>query len=202
MILTVRPAPVPPKPIVVPTPVANQSPVVSAGVDITASLPVDKVLLQGTATDPDGQVVKVSWEKVSGGNVNYTGADTRQLTLTNLQAGTYVFRFTATDNKGGSGSDEVMITVSDANLPKPMRVFAPVKDPCWKIANIDLYPDNRIVLFNQQGQWIATLYKYGSNSCWDATKDGKALPEGSYYYVIENNLTGQLIAKGSLALLR
>jgi gliding motility-associated-like protein len=201
VILTVSAAPIPPVSSI-PIPSGNRSPIVSAGNDLNVNLPIDKVIIKGTASDPDGSIVKISWSLVSGPNVNYTGFDKLELTLKNLQAGTYVFRLTATDNQGGSGSDEVSVIVSDANLPKPMKVFAPVKDPCWKIDNIDLYPNNRIVIFNQTGQWITTLYNYGSASCWGASKDGKALPEGTYYYIIENNSTGQLLLKGSIALLR
>lgn len=54
------------------------------------------------------------WEKVSGPSLtlNARGANA---TLTNLQVGTYVMRFTATDSEGNSGSDEMTLTVTGSN---------------------------------------------------------------------------------------
>ena len=54
------------------------------------------------------------WEKVSGPSLtlNARGANA---TLTNLQVGTYVMRFTATDSEGNSGSDEMTLRVTGNN---------------------------------------------------------------------------------------
>ena len=41
--------------------------------------------------------------------------NTANLQLLNLQSGTYVFRFTATDSEGNSASDDVTLRVGDSN---------------------------------------------------------------------------------------
>ncbi len=49
-----------------PPPTNNKPPVVSAGADVTISLPTYTTALTGTATDSDGYIVSYNWTKVSG----------------------------------------------------------------------------------------------------------------------------------------
>lgn len=95
-------------------PLPNQPPVVSAGADQTITLPVSSVSLTGSATDKDGSIAKVLWERVSGSGIidspNTTGTQ-----ITGLTAGTSVFKLTATDNAGASVSDTVAVIVNPAD---------------------------------------------------------------------------------------
>ena len=96
---------------------ANQAPIVNAGNDQVIQLPVDFALLTATANDPDGSIAEVAWTKVSGGNATLQNSTELVANIANLELGDYVFRITATDNEGLSASDEVKISVIDANLP-------------------------------------------------------------------------------------
>ena len=60
------------------------------------------------------------WEKVSGPSVTMSKANTANVTLTNLQVGSYTFKFTATDSEGNSGSDEVKVTVTGGTPSQPV----------------------------------------------------------------------------------
>jgi hypothetical protein len=97
--------------------VENAAPVANAGVDKTISLPSNSVSLTGTATDSDGTVTAYEWTKVSGGAATLTNAQTSTVSLTGLAEGTYVFRMTAKDNLGASGTDDVTVTVNGAVAP-------------------------------------------------------------------------------------
>ncbi|MEI9917739.1 MAG: tandem-95 repeat protein [Bacteroidota bacterium] len=101
--------------VVVFPPTTNVAPAVSAGSDVTLTLPSNAVNLPGTATDSDGSIASYLWEKISGPAATLGGATTSTLALTNLVAGTYIFRFTATDDKAFSSSDEVQVKVTAAN---------------------------------------------------------------------------------------
>ncbi len=90
---------------------SNQPPVVSAGSDKVIMLPVNSISLSGTGRDPDGRFTAFRWEKVSGPAVAMAGERTANVRLSDLVEGTYVFRFTATDNEGAKGSDEMTLTV-------------------------------------------------------------------------------------------
>jgi hypothetical protein len=94
----------------------NQSPVANAGADVTLTLPVNSTTLNGSAShDPDGSITSYAWSMVSGPAL-YTIASPASVTspLTNLVAGTYVFRLKVTDNKGDTHQDDVTVTVHAA----------------------------------------------------------------------------------------
>ncbi len=95
----------------------NQVPVANAGADKTLTLPDNSTVLSGTAIDSDGRFVAFRWEKVSGPSVTMSGQNTANVALTNLVAGIYVFRFSATDNDGATGFDEMTLTVIGTGTP-------------------------------------------------------------------------------------
>lgn len=97
--------------IVVNAAAVNQVPVANAGPDRTISLPTNTLTITGTGSDPDGSITAYRWTKVSGPTVTLNGATTATLSMSNLVAGTYVFRLRVTDNSGATANDNVSITV-------------------------------------------------------------------------------------------
>jgi gliding motility-associated-like protein len=93
----------------------NQPPAPETGGNKTIYLPTNSVNLNGWGSDVDGWVVTFLWEKVSGPAATLTNANTQSLTLSNLVAGVYVVRLTATDNNGATGSQEATVTVIGSN---------------------------------------------------------------------------------------
>jgi hypothetical protein len=89
----------------------NQPPAVSAGPDLSVTLPASAAL-DGTATDTDP--LTTAWSKVSGpGTVAFGNAAAPDTTAAFSSAGTYVLRLTASDGTL-SASDDVQVTVSSA----------------------------------------------------------------------------------------
>lgn len=90
--------------------IKNNAPVVYAGCD---QLVIGKLtVLTGSVQDNDGTVISYKWEKVSGpeGDVIATPLSiTTDISFSN--AGIYVYRLTAVDDKGASSSDDVTLTV-------------------------------------------------------------------------------------------
>lgn len=99
----------------VPPPQPNKPPVAKAGVDITIQLPANSTTLSGSGTDADGTIAGYSWSRISGPTTftfgNQFAAST---TLGNLITGTYTFRLTVSDNKGATGTDDVIVIVKAA----------------------------------------------------------------------------------------
>jgi hypothetical protein len=98
----------------------NQAPVANAGTDKAITLPVNTVTLNGSGTDADGTITTYTWTKVSGpagGNIQTPAANNTN--VTGLNAGTYVFRLTVTDNDGATGTDNVTVVVSASLAPSP-----------------------------------------------------------------------------------
>ncbi|WP_224997454.1 PA14 domain-containing protein [Cesiribacter sp. SM1] len=112
VIVTVKPDPTPAPPA------PNELPVVSAGADKAITLPENSLTLTASAKDADGTITAVAWTKVSGPEASLSGQNTTSLALSNLQEGTYTFRFTATDDAKESASDEVLVTVNPAIVAK------------------------------------------------------------------------------------
>lgn len=91
---------------------SNSHPVANAGPDQVVTLPATSVSVQGSGTDPNGSIAAYSWSKISGASISLNGQTTPTLTVSGLTAGTYVFRFTVTDNEGATHADDVKITVN------------------------------------------------------------------------------------------
>lgn len=92
---------------------ANQLPSADAGINQVITLPVNSIFLTGTGTDADGQIVGYSWSQVSGpSSANIVDPANANTAITGLAEGSYVFKLTVTDNRNGTGSDQVVITVN------------------------------------------------------------------------------------------
>lgn len=92
---------------------ANQPPVAVAGADITLTLPVDAVQLNGSASkDPDGSIVSYSWTKLSGpASFGISNSKIVNPQLSNLTEGSYSLRLTVTDNSGAADYDDITVKV-------------------------------------------------------------------------------------------
>jgi len=57
----------------------------------------------------------------------------------------------------------------------------------WIIENIENFPNNKVSIFNRWGNKIWSTSNYdGISNFWNGkSKDGSALPSGTYFYVIE-----------------
>lgn len=105
-----------------------EPPVVFAGADKEVTLPISSVTLYGLAYDLDGTIIGVGWEKVSGPDVTITAnVSNSAITLTNLQAGTYVFSFFAVDDDDTTVADEMTLTVN----PDPSTIRAYYINITW-----------------------------------------------------------------------
>ncbi|SEW37540.1 PKD domain-containing protein [Chitinophaga arvensicola] len=94
--------------------VSNEPPVANAGADQEVLLTDDlKLLLNGSGTDSDGQVVNYHWDKIMG-PLPYHLSDPNIAApeLSGLVKGIYKFQLTVTDNRGAIGQSEVTVTVN------------------------------------------------------------------------------------------
>jgi hypothetical protein len=116
----------PPKTVTITINAQNLPPVVNAGPNQTITLPVNFVVLNGTATD-DGQpagILNISWSEVSGpAPVTFSSPFTAVTQATFRAAGTYVLRLTANDTQLSSSS-EVVVTVLPQAVNQPPMVSA------------------------------------------------------------------------------
>ena len=90
----------------------NIPPVARAGKDVTITLPVNSVTLDGTASsDTDGNISNYTWAKISGPSSYKFVANTAVTTVKGMVEGTYIFSLKVTDNEGATNTDTVVIKV-------------------------------------------------------------------------------------------
>ncbi|MDX2048095.1 MAG: gliding motility-associated C-terminal domain-containing protein [Chitinophagaceae bacterium] len=83
----------------------------------------------------------------------------------------------------GSASDEVLVKVFE-KIVVP-NTFTPNGDGYndrWEIELLDIFTEAVIEVYNTSGQRV--YRSIGYNKAWDGTQNGKPLPTGTYYYVI------------------
>jgi hypothetical protein len=93
----------------------NKPPTAQAGIDQIISLPVDSVLLDGSASkDPDGSIANWLWRNISGpASLSIIKPSESKTAIKNLVAGSYQFELKVTDNDGLSAMDTIKILVND-----------------------------------------------------------------------------------------
>ena len=82
-----------------------------------------------------------------------------------------------------TATDGVVVTVLKA--PAIPNTFSPNGDGIhdrWEIKYLDTYPGATVEIFNRYGQPVFKSTGYGRP--WDGTLNGKPLPAGTYYYII------------------
>ncbi|MTI20456.1 hypothetical protein E1176_05420 [Fulvivirga sp. RKSG066] len=92
-------------------PASNQSPIVDAGADLNAVETTPSVSIMAQASDPDGSIDTYNWKKLSGPAANLLNAQSPNLTVQNLNVGTYKFEIAVTDNLGAQAKDQVQLIV-------------------------------------------------------------------------------------------
>ncbi|MDB5211389.1 MAG: hypothetical protein JWQ30_2216 [Sediminibacterium sp.] len=101
---------------------------------------------------------------------------------------------------GCSVSDEIFIKV--LRSPEVPNAFSPNGDginDTWRIKYLESYPGASIEVFNRYGQRV--FYSVGYDVEWDGNVNGKALPVGTYYYIIDPK-NGRKIVSGSVTIIK
>ena len=94
----------------------DEPPRADAGQDVSVTLPVQSVTLDGRRSSDDVRVVRYQWSQVSGPRTAVLRRDTSpDASVENLEAGTYVFSLTVMDELGQADQDEVTLTVTGGN---------------------------------------------------------------------------------------
>jgi gliding motility-associated-like protein len=94
------------------------------------------------------------------------------------------YKLTVTSSDGCTASDTVFVKVLKA--PVVPNIFSPNGDGIhdkWEIAYLESYPGCTVDVFNRYGQLI--YHSVGYDKPWDGTVNGKPVPVGTYYYIVD-----------------
>ena len=152
-------------------------PVVNAG--------PDRVLLEGgeiiIAAEASGNSLKYLWTP----NQFISGTTILKPTVKGLNVDEITYLLTVTAAGGCRITDDVKVALLKA--PVIPNTFTPNGDGInenWTIQYLDVYPNCKIQVFNRNGQPVFESKGYKAPG-WDGTYNGKPIPFGTYYYVIE-----------------
>jgi gliding motility-associated-like protein len=161
-------------------------PVSLVALDTVEILSVDKTNLTCSGV-PDGSILITAsggsgtYEYSTDGGVTYL----TNSTFNSMANGSYdvVVR---DDNNCISVNEEVTLTMPEACGMVIYDAFSPNgddKNPVWTIGNVGSFPKIKVKIFNLWGKEVFNSSGYATP--WDGTYEGKDLPAGTYYYVID-----------------
>ncbi len=146
---------------------ANVAPEAFAGTDLSIVIPEDSVLLTGTYTDRNTEIVQPKWKKISGPFSHLIEkSGSLQTKVHNLEKGIYEFELTVTDKGGLTGKDTVTINVEGPRIPSSNEVI--FGNLTWifpwyasiEVKKISSYPDPQKVFIHRgfDTAWIEAGY--------------------------------------------
>lgn len=160
---------------------------------------------------------------------NQTKADVQ---ITNVTGGTPPYTYVLDPNGGNHSGSDLFIDVPVSSYPLvitdsenckdtswvhvvplecppiiPQEVFTPNEDGFndkWRINFIELYPKNKVYVFDRWGQRVFYKSGYTNVEGWDAKYLATDMPVSTYYYVIELEFEKQdkQVFKGPVSILR
>ncbi len=99
---------------------------------------------------------------------------------------TTTYYLTVISAAGCIGTDSVTVTVlPDIIFPNGFSPNGDGVNDTWVIDNIEQFPESVVEVYNRWGQMLFRSVGYIEQ--WDGTYEGKPLPVGTYYYVIDLN---------------
>lgn len=144
----------------------------------TVSGTVNGISLTPTADDANATItvngVSVASGTASGFIPLTIGSNTIDVIVT-AQDGITTKTYTVTIYKGEPPADMIANNVITPN--------GDGKNDYWVIKDIELYPQNNVVVFDKGGRTV--FEKRGYRNEWDGTLNGAALAEGTYYFVVD-----------------
>ncbi len=97
------------------------------------------------------------------------------------------FRYRITNVAGQQSTALVKVTIScDKTLVfKGISPNDDGRNDTWHILGIEQFPDNSVKVFNRWGNLVFEQKGYTNAEAWNGEWNGKALPDGTYFYLIE-----------------
>lgn len=111
---------------------------------------------------------------------------------------------TIVEENGCQYVDNVAIFVEkNLEIPNAITVNDDQINDFWIIKNIEGYPTSSLTIYDRWGQQVYNTIGYENTNPWGGVKNNRALPAGTYFYVIDtkSNIT-QKIYSGSVSIIK
>lgn len=164
---------------------ANDTVVITSQPPPVADAGPDQEILTGASTTIGGNPTGPSGSTYAWG----PGTGIGDPTISNPVASpgsTTTYIVYVTDANGCTGSDTMeLVVVPSIEFPNGFTPNGDGTNDVWVIDNIRLFPNCRVEVYNRWGEML--FASDGYNIPWDGRYDGKDLPVGTYYYIINLN---------------
>ena len=170
-----------------------ETPIVNAGADTSIGLGTS-VMLHGSATVTAPFVY--NWTPAT--TLNDAAAANPIATPTDST----LYTLTVSNQFGCVASDDVFVSVFRDGIYDFPNLITPNGDGAndvWKI-DLDEIPDGNVVIFTRWGEVVYENPSY--DNTWDGTLKGKALDDGTYYFVMKSPSLGNKVYKGAINIIR
>ncbi len=161
---------------------------VSSTIKIKDPLPIDATISTFNTTcngKNDGQIIIYPTGGLAPYQFMYNNTIHDSNTFSNLSPGNYAYKI-IDNNQCVSELYSAEISNNSSDCIDIPNTFTPNSDGIndyWEIANIDMFPDSRVQVFNRWGQLV---FETRSNDMmWDGTSKMGNCPTGTYLYNIE-----------------
>ena len=169
-------------------------------------IPPPTVNAGGTVYVLKGQTITLT-PKVSDPNVTYTWSPDIDISSTTaadpVVTGSVDRTYTVTvvDSRGCVSSDKVNVVVSPLiTIPNTFTPNGDGINDLWNIVGLTAYTHATIDIFDRNGQKVFHSVGYGVP--WDGTTNGKQVPYGVYYYIIDPKFEGLHVMSGYVTVVR
>ncbi|MBX2980819.1 MAG: HYR domain-containing protein [Flavobacteriales bacterium] len=164
---------------------------VEAGPDQYLAM-VDNTVLIGSASPG----ASVTWS-ISSGAGHFTSPHSLQTTLHGLTPGQHTVILHANQGPCASASDTLIIHIADLFIPEGFSPNGDGVNDLYEITGIMALPGSRLTVFNRWGQEVYQSSDYRNE--WDGRSAGRALPDDTYFYVLnlsnDRSYNGHIILK-------
>ena len=173
--------------------VVNPLPALIMGSDLTIA-PGESTTLNISVT---GNIVSYQWKP----SIGLNNATIKDPVASPSVTTVYTLDITDDNNCEASGSIKITVSGGTSKILVP-NAFSPNGDginDTWIVANLSAYPGATVDVFNRYGQLVFHSENY--NKTWDGTFNGKPVPMGTYYYIIDPKNNEKKIA-GSVTIFK
>jgi len=170
---------------------------------------VQVALIPESCTNTEDGSIEID---IIGGGEGYELAwsnDANTLRITDLTTGEYTI--TVTDINGCQGDSTFTVyNVCDDGEDNLYDIISPNDDgvnDSWVIPGIENFPNNNVVIHNRWGELVwqskgAYINNDNLNAFNGRSTDGKELPTGAYYFVIQYNDAAKTVHGGAVTVVR
>lgn len=127
---------------------------------------------------PAGSSVVLSPDSLFSGYLWSNGSTEESIEV--FEAG--IYSLTITNTYGCQATDDIEV-ILDIGIPNFITPNGDGFNDTWSIPFLQNKPETQISIYDRFGNTI-TRYKAGQGE-WDGTSGGKAIPDGTYWYIIE-----------------